>query len=41
MRKTEERIAEGLWLIRVWWDPEHLKSESTVLEFDGRPSPRP
>ena len=38
MRETAERIAEGMWLKRTWYDASRVRSETVVQDRDGAPS---
>ena len=38
MRETAERIADGMWLKRAWYDASRVRSETVVQDRDGAPS---
>jgi len=38
MRETAERLADGMWLRRTWYDAGRVRSETVVADRNGAPS---
>jgi len=38
VRETAERIADGMWLKRTWYDADRVRSETVVADRNGAPS---
>jgi len=38
MRETAERLADGTWLRRTWYDADRVRSETVVADRNGAPS---
>ena len=35
MRETAERLADGMWLRRTWYDADRVRSETVVADRNG------
>src|SRR5262249_59987941 len=38
VRETAERLGDGMWLKRAWYDASRVRSETVVQDRDGAPS---
>jgi hypothetical protein len=38
VRETAERLADGMWLRRTWYDADRVRSETVVADRNGAPS---
>jgi len=38
VRETAERLADGMWLRRTWYDADRVRSETVLADRNGAPS---